>query len=106
MDKVILQIPDSLINAADRLIKKAEASDEIFKFTLVYLLNKYASSKVMGFDAVYVHVGKKYYCEEKRAYWADEAGLLRICKRVETLEKLLIGERHLHWCCKTPAASM
>ena len=36
-----------------------EPAKETFKYYLVHYLNKYAASKIVGFDAVYVLFGRK-----------------------------------------------
>lgn len=92
VEKMAVQHPDSLIVAIDNVLEKAKPAEETFKFYLIHFLNTYAKSKLVGMDAVYVHIGKKYYCENNLAPWTDEEQLEKICTNVKKLEPLLIGE--------------
>lgn len=86
-EKTIVQIPDSIIHECDMVIKKARANSEIFKYTLVTLLNKYASSKIMCMDAVYVHLVLNYYAKGD-APWVDSVTLTKM--KMEATKKLPI----------------
>jgi peroxiredoxin len=93
-EKVIIQVPDSLIPAAHFVLEKSKANPEMFKYTLVTLINKYANSKIMGMDAVYVDLAKNYYLTGQ-AVWMknDTASMYRMKDRVEVLSPLLIGKK-------------
>lgn len=92
MEKMILQHPDSIILAADYLVEKARANKEVFKYVVYYITYTYETSKIMGMDAVFVHMGKKYYASGE-AYWVDSTQLSKIVKRVNKLEPILIGKK-------------
>lgn len=81
--------PDSIKVACDQLIGQAKSSS-IYQFLCVELLNKYASSGIMGHDAVYVHLAEKYYLPQK-ATWSDSATLAKIQESVFYLKPTLIG---------------
>jgi peroxiredoxin len=82
--------PDSVIRYVDKIIDLAEADPEMFQFTVQYLLNHYSQPKIMGMDAVYVHIGENYYMNG-RAHWVSDQNLDLIRTRVKTLKPLLIG---------------
>ncbi|MEZ4917010.1 MAG: TlpA disulfide reductase family protein [Chitinophagales bacterium] len=82
---------DSVIVACDYVLKKAEQNDKVFQYVLVTLLNKYANSKVMGDDAVYVHLVNNYYATDK-AWWTDEETVNKMKERAGALEPILIGK--------------
>jgi thiol-disulfide isomerase/thioredoxin len=90
--RTIMQIPDSIIVDGDMMLKKINPKGEIFKYTLVYMLNEMAKSKIMGFDAVYVHLVKNYY-SKGYATWVDSVQLYKINDRGKVLEPLLIGKK-------------
>lgn len=90
MDRLTMRHPDSLKHAATRLIDKTMADTNLFKFTLIKLFNKYAQSKYMGMDAVYVYLAERYYLSGK-AYWADSTQLTKMWERVYKLSSNLIG---------------
>lgn len=90
--RTVYQIPDSLSAAADDLLKRANPQGDIFKYMLVYFLNTMANSKIMGMDAVYVHLVKNYYAKGY-ATWVDSAQLAKIVERGTILEPLLLGKK-------------
>ena len=69
IDKVVPQIPDSLNKAIDMLLGTAQKDNEVFRYLLVTLFNEYASSQIMGMDAVLVHIAEKWYLPY--ATWSD-----------------------------------
>lgn len=91
IDQVIPQIPDSLNKACDYVLEHSMNNPDLFQYTLVTLLNKYAKSNIMGQDAVYVHLVLDYYAKGY-ATWQDSAGLASIVERAMKIEPLLIGK--------------
>jgi len=92
MDKMTVQIPDSLNVSADYLVEKARNNPEIFKWMVYWLTLTYESSKIMGMDAVFVHMVEKYYVTNQ-AYWVDSAQLAKITNRAYALNPILIGKK-------------
>lgn len=90
MDKRVEPVQDSVIVACHNVIEKSKANPDVFQFTLVTLLNKYANSKIMGDDAVYVDLVKRYY-ETGQANWTDSAQLAKMLERANALAPLLLG---------------
>lgn len=89
-ERLSFKNPDSIKLSASRVIDLARANDEVFKYTLIKLFNKYATSEYMGMDAVFVHLAERYYLSGM-AYWADSTQLKKIKDRVYKLSKNLIG---------------
>jgi thiol-disulfide isomerase/thioredoxin len=81
--------PDSIKLSCDFLVAKSRANKEMFKYVVWYLTNNYEQSKIMGYDAVFVHMAKNYYCKGE-AYWVDSAKIKKICDRANHVEKILI----------------
>ncbi|HRX94105.1 MAG TPA: DUF5106 domain-containing protein [Chitinophagaceae bacterium] len=92
IDKMTSPHPDSIIRSVDLILKKVSPSKENFKYFLVHLLNKYASSKYVGMDAIYVHIVKEYYAKNK-APWTNKQTLTKILNTAKNLEPLLIGKK-------------
>jgi peroxiredoxin len=84
------QIPDSVIAAADFIIQKSRTSPDIFKFLVWWISNQYETSKIMGMDAVFVHMAKNYYTREQ-AFWADSSTIEKIQERARVLDPILLG---------------
>jgi len=91
-DAVILQTPDSVIVEIDRIIEKTKPGTYIKKTVLAYFINSYETSKIMGFDKVFVHLSDKYLKNgEGVGIYQDEAVINSIIKRADLLKPLLIG---------------
>lgn len=88
--KVIVQRPDTLIKETIGIIEKAKPNKETYKYCIWYFTYQVETSKIMGMDAVFVALGKKYY-KSGEAYWVTESTLERMTKRINTLDRLLIG---------------
>ena len=89
LDKVLMQHPDTLILEVDMLIEKSRTNDELFRFMLVHLFNKYASSQIMSSENVYVHIAEKYYIPE--AKWSDPEFISELKTKIKRRKKCLIG---------------
>ena len=91
LDKLVLQLPDSLDKACDFIIKKSSANNDVYKYLVWYLTLRYEASEIMGFDAVFVYIVEKYY-ESGLAEWLYPSVKENILKRSNTLKPLLIGK--------------
>ncbi|MFO8066170.1 MAG: TlpA disulfide reductase family protein, partial [Bacteroidales bacterium] len=89
-NSVVIQTPDSIISAADRLIEKTRPNDEMFKYTVWYVMNLSEKSKLMGMDALFVHMAENYYLTGD-AFWISDEYKEKIAERTEVLKPLLIG---------------
>ncbi|MEX2588618.1 MAG: thioredoxin-like domain-containing protein [Chitinophagales bacterium] len=92
IDKLTPQSPDSLNKAVDVVLQRAKKNDDVFQYFTVFLLNKFAKSKVMGFDNVYVHLVENYYASGD-AWWVDSTDLYRITSRAKELKPTLVGQK-------------
>ncbi len=92
INKLQVQHPDTIAQAIDYVLEKTRPAPETFKFYLIHFLNTYARSKVVGMDAVYVHLVEKYYATGQ-ADWTDSDQLEKIIENAKTLEPLLIGKK-------------
>lgn len=90
LDKILLQIPDTLNRYIDKLMERALRNEFTAKYYAGYLLNKYQLSEIVGMDAVFVHLSDNYYLNH-RIPWQDTAFLGRLSKRVEELRPNLVG---------------
>ncbi len=82
--------PDSINIAADIIIENSKANEELFKYALGYITQKYQKSKIMGMEAVFVHLAKNYYLKGQ-ADWVNEKQLKKINERYQKLRHNLIG---------------
>jgi len=91
LEKLTPQVPDSIIQSVDVIIEKASGNEETKRNWLSTLLNKYANSKVIGMDAVYVHLIFNYYAKGETP-WVDDKKLLEMIDNASKTEPLLIGK--------------
>lgn len=91
IEKLHVQRPEDIILAADKVLSLMDTDGAIFKFFLIELLNKYAKSKTVGMDEVYVHLAQNYYAKGL-APWTEASQLNKIIDNANALEPLLIGK--------------
>lgn len=90
INKMTVQHPDTINQALNQVLTLMQPSEELFKYYLVHFVNFYAKSKIVGMDAVYVHLVKNYYAKGL-APWTEEEQLKKMVDNANTLEPLLIG---------------
>lgn len=98
LDKLTPQTPDSIAISTDILIEKGRPNEEVFKYLVNWITYNYESSKIMGMDAVFVHIVERYHAKQQTP-WIDSTQLYKVVNRAYTLKPLLIGK-------KTPAITM
>jgi len=97
-DRMLLQLPDTLVKYAFDLVDRVDNKSEMFKYIVHYITYKYETSKIMGHDKVFVAMALKYYCpgykEGKSAVtWMSEEKLKTMCERAEIQQNLVVGVR-------------
>jgi thiol-disulfide isomerase/thioredoxin len=90
--QLTVPLPDSIIVAVDTIIQRARANKEVFKYCVAHFANYYETSKVMGYDKVFVHIAERYYLT-KEAFWADSALQAKIHERVQKIKPNILGEK-------------
>lgn len=91
IQKTTYQIPDSLISSIDFVCNKARASDELFRYTVSWITNTYEDSKIMGMDAIFIHMAENYYLTED-VDWVDSTQKKKIREHYVKNKPLLIGK--------------
>lgn len=91
MEKLTPMVPDTVNNTIDNILSKMDPESEIYRYYLSHFLNKYANSKVVGFDAVYVYLTETYYATGK-APWVSEENLKKIRQTARGIKPTLIGK--------------
>ena len=88
--RVLPQVPDTLLNSADRLIARAVGNDEMFKYITHYITFNSESSQVMCMDKIFVHMIDKYYATGQ-ATWMNEEQLIKVMDRADELRDSQCG---------------
>jgi thiol-disulfide isomerase/thioredoxin len=92
IDKLTPKHPDSINISADILVEKSRANSFIFRYVVEYITSTYERSKIMGMDAVFVHMVEKYYLSNECS-WIDSTQLAKIADRAQKIAPNLIGRK-------------
>lgn len=92
LDRLTYQMPDSINKSADLMIGRSKGNDDVFQYLVINILNKYAQSKVMGMDAVYVHLVEQYYMSGE-AFWADQEQIDNMAERALAISPTIVGRK-------------
>jgi peroxiredoxin len=90
-EKVLPQIPDSLIAEAERFISQIEEDKELFKFVVHKLTFMFERSNIMCMDRAFVFMADRYY-KSGRVDWLGKEDLDKIIERADKLKGVLCGE--------------
>ena len=88
--QVLYQNYDSIKPPVFEFIEKVKPHKKIFQFALSHFLNSSINSNIMGMDALFVDLAKKYYLSGE-AFWASDESLEKIRENVLFFENNLIG---------------
>ena len=93
MKELTVQQPDSLIKEADFLVNKAIAgkNKEMKYYTIYYITSQYEQPKVIGTEALFVHMFEKYYATGIMSV-SDSSTLKAIGERVAAMKPNLVGK--------------
>jgi len=92
-NNVIVQNPDTVNVEIDRIMNKTKSGTMMQKLLLAHFLSTYESSKVMGFDKVFVHIIDKYIRTGMGKDVYDEKTVENILNRGDILKPLLLGSQ-------------
>ena len=94
LDNVVVKHPDSVCVEIDRIMAKSKPETLIYKLMLAHLTYTYETSKIMGFDKVFVHLSDNYFKTGKaKGIYEEDDVVQRIIKRADKLKTLLIGAK-------------
>lgn len=88
--EVVVQAPDSIIKDIDYRLLYARNAPEMYKFLLNWLTDEYINPKIMGQDAVFVHLFEKYHSKGETP-WLNEKQHETISRRAYMQMSNLIG---------------
>jgi alkyl hydroperoxide reductase subunit AhpC len=92
-NNVIVQNPDTVSLEIDRMMAKTKSGTMMQKLLIAHFLYTSESSKLMGFDKVFVHVINKYIKTGMAKEVYDEETIKKILERGRILEPLLLGNQ-------------
>lgn len=89
MEQVIPKHPDSVITEIDRMIAATNENTDMKEYLLWHFTNTYETSKVMGYDRIFVHMVDKYFTDVTYE-WLHPEVQKNMINRVNTLRNVLI----------------
>lgn len=92
MTQTTVQQSDSVITSGEQVLNLTDLKNDLYRYTVTYIFNEAANSKIMGMDGAYVYFGEKYFCNPDMTPWIDTAKRFKICDRVNRIKPLLVGK--------------
>lgn len=91
LDKLVVPMRDSLEKDIDRIMSLSSVNTDMLTYMAWFLSLKYETSQVMGHDALFVYIVRKYL-ETGKVGWLYPEVKENILKRINTLEPLLLDK--------------
>jgi peroxiredoxin len=85
---------DTIIKYADLMLPKTYSDSLMYRYLIGFLSNEFEASKMIGHDAIFVHLVKNNQLAGK-CKWMDEDLIKKYKMRIEDLEPLLIGKKSI-----------
>jgi peroxiredoxin len=92
LDKLYAPNPDTLFQAANKLIGKAKRTQETYKYATWICMTKYQQHEIMGLDAVYVNLYDKYVASGEMNFWMNDKLKKSVQEIADRTRKSLIGK--------------
>lgn len=89
-DNYVYPRPDSLKKETSKILDQSFSNEEVFKYTLSYLTQKYANTQVVGMDPVVIHLYDNYYL--KKANWISDELRTWFKERVAVMKNVETGK--------------
>lgn len=64
--------PDSINREVDHMLLTSRANQEMWKYLMIYFVQKYINPEYMGQDAVFVHIWEKYVNTGQAPFFTDQ----------------------------------
>jgi thiol-disulfide isomerase/thioredoxin len=91
-ESVVVTHPDSICVEIDVFLDKTDRSSLLYKYLLAHFTYTYETTKLMGFDKVFVHLSENYFKTGKADGIYDDVDIVKkIIKRSDKLKPLLVG---------------
>ena len=92
LNKMSVQIPDSLMIEVDYILNLAKPNREAFRYFLSEFLNKYGQSKYIGHDGIAAHIIDNYY-SKGMAPWVTEENLGKLKDNADNIRPTMLGKK-------------
>lgn len=93
-ESVVPVNPDSVCVEIDNMMRRTIPKSLTYKLMLAHLTYTYETSKIMGFDKVFVYLSDNYFkTGQASGIYDDEEIVSKIIKRADKLKPLLLGAK-------------
>jgi thiol-disulfide isomerase/thioredoxin len=93
-ESVVVTHPDSICVAIDKFLDRTDKNSLLYKYLLAHLTYTYETTKIMGFDKIFVHLSDTYFKTGKANGIYDDPEIVnKIIKRADKLKPLLVGAK-------------
>lgn len=89
-NNLVFQRSDSLIKDSDLVLNKALEDNDVYRYLLWYITNKYENTDIVGLDGLVIHLYENHYL--KNGDWLDEGQRQRFEERLATIKPLETGK--------------
>ncbi len=92
LDRLVYQVPDSLMAAIDDLASRVKSNKDVYKYLVHTCAYKYQKPTIMGLDEVFVRIYDKYYESGEMDYWVNKPMKKSMKEYADKLRNSLIGK--------------
>lgn len=93
-ENVVVKHPDSVSVEIDKIMSRTNPKSMMYKLLLAHFTYYYETTKMMGFDKVFVHMSDAYFKTGKAdGIYEDPEIVTKIIKRADKIKPLLVGAR-------------
>lgn len=93
-ESIVVTHPDTIAVEIDRMLSKTKPGTLMNRILLSHFTYTYETSKVMGFDKIFVHMSDTYFKTGKaNGVYEDPEIVQKIIKRADKLRPLLVGAK-------------
>ncbi|MDR1055006.1 MAG: redoxin domain-containing protein [Prevotellaceae bacterium] len=92
LDKILVQLPDSIIPMVDTIIQKTQPNQEMKRYVTGYIFNKYLASDIMGMESIVIHLIDNYYLKDEIG-GQDSTFMIEIKHYADRNRATLIGKQ-------------
>jgi thiol-disulfide isomerase/thioredoxin len=91
LENAIPPMPDTISMEVDKMLEKTRDNKELFRYLLGTFFNQYASSQIMGQDAVVASIAEKWYIPY--ATWASKESIEKLKTEIARVKPNIIGKQ-------------
>lgn len=92
LDKLFIPQADTISHAIDQLALLAKKNQATYKYLIYTCVYLYQTPEIMGLDAVFVHLYKKYFEPGDMDYWANAQLKKNLKERSDKIGRAMIGQ--------------